>query len=45
MNMMPSHPRQLFAEGFYTLYATFDYEGLEDGMVWSWVWRHDGRGR
>jgi hypothetical protein len=35
-------PRQIFAEGFYTLYATFDYEGLEDGMVWSWVWRHDG---
>ncbi|MFL7837672.1 MAG: hypothetical protein ACK2T4_01635 [Candidatus Promineifilaceae bacterium] len=35
-------PGQLFAEGFYTLYATFDYEGLEDGMVWSWIWRHDG---
>jgi hypothetical protein len=35
-------PRQLFAEGFYTLFATFDYEGLEDGMVWSWVWRRDG---
>jgi len=35
-------PRQIFAEGFYTLYATFDYEGLEDGMVWSWVWRHNG---
>jgi len=35
-------PRQIFAEGFYTLYATFDYEGLDDGMVWSWVWRHNG---
>lgn len=35
-------PRQIFAEGFYTLYATFDYEGLEDGMVWSWIWRHEG---
>lgn len=35
-------PRQLFAEGFYTLYATFDYEALNDGMVWSWVWRRDG---
>ena len=34
--------RQLFAEGFYTLYATFDYEGLDDGMVWSWIWRRDG---
>lgn len=35
-------PRQLFAEGFYTLYATFDYAGLDDGMVWSWIWRRDG---
>ena len=35
-------PRQIFAEGFYTLYATFDYEGLEDGMAWSWIWRLDG---
>ena len=34
--------RQLFAEGTYTLYATFDYEGLDDGMVWSWIWRRDG---
>jgi hypothetical protein len=35
-------PRQIFAEGFYTLYATFSYEGMEDGMVWAWVWRLDG---
>ena len=35
-------PRDIFAEGFYTLYATFSYDGLSDGMVWSWVWRHDG---
>lgn len=35
-------PRQLFGEGSYTLYATFDYDALEDGMVWSWIWRHDG---
>ena len=35
-------PRQLFAEGFYTLYGAFDYEGMADGMVWSWVWRLDG---
>ncbi len=35
-------PRQLFGEGSYTLYATFDYEALDDGMVWSWIWRHDG---
>ena len=36
-------PRQIFAEGFYTLYATFRYEGMEDGMVWSWVWRSTAR--
>jgi len=35
-------PRQIFAEGFYTLYATFTYEGMADGMVWAWVWRLDG---
>jgi hypothetical protein len=38
----PVEPRQLFGEGLYTLYATFDYEGLDDGMVWSWVWRLNG---
>ncbi|MFN2256655.1 MAG: hypothetical protein ACK2U6_20635 [Candidatus Promineifilaceae bacterium] len=35
-------PRGLFSEGFYTLYATFDYDGLGDGMVWSWIWRLNG---
>jgi len=35
-------PREIFAEGYYTLYATFSYDGLSDGMVWSWIWRHDG---
>jgi hypothetical protein len=35
-------PQTIFPEGFYTLYATFSYDGLADGMVWSWVWRHDG---
>ena len=35
-------PQEIFPQGFYTLYATFDYDGLADGMVWSWVWRHDG---
>ena len=32
-----------FGKGFYTLYATFDYDGLADGMTWSWVWRHNGQ--
>ncbi len=35
-------PQEIFPEGFYTLYATFTYEGLADGMVWSWIWRHNG---
>lgn len=32
-----------FGKGFFTLYATFDYEGLADGMTWSWVWRHNNQ--
>jgi hypothetical protein len=32
-----------FGKGFYTLYATFAYEGLADGMTWSWVWRHNNQ--
>jgi hypothetical protein len=35
-------PREIFAEGYYTLYATFSYEGLSDGVVWAWIWRHNG---
>lgn len=34
--------QEIFPEGFYTLYATFAYDGLADGMVWSWIWRHNG---
>ena len=33
--------RNLFAEGFYTLYATFSYEDMADGMAWAWVWRYN----
>lgn len=33
----------IFPQGAYTLYATFDYEGMADGMAWAWVWRHNGR--
>ena len=36
------NPRNLFAEGFYTLYATFAYDDMADGMSWSWLWRHNG---
>lgn len=37
------NPANVFGEGFYTLYATFDYQDMEDGMAWAWVWRHNGR--
>lgn len=32
-----------FGKGFFTLYATFAYDGLADGMTWSWVWRHNNQ--
>ena len=35
-------PANIFAEGSYTIYATFAYDAMQDGMVWSWVWRHEG---
>jgi len=36
------NPANIFAEGSYTIYATFAYDAMQDGMVWSWVWRHEG---
>lgn len=36
------NPRRIFAEGFYTLYATFGFEEMVNGLEWSWVWRHNG---
>ncbi len=36
------NPGRIFGEGYYTLYATFDYSEMEDGMAWAWVWRHNG---
>ena len=35
-------PASIFGEGFYTLYATFSYDDMADGMEWAWVWRHNG---
>lgn len=35
-------PGNIFAEGAYTLYATFSYEAMSNGMEWAWVWRRDG---
>ena len=36
-------PERVFEEGAYTIYATFDYVDMADGLVWSWVWRRDGQ--
>jgi hypothetical protein len=41
-NYVAVNPRDIFAEGNYTLYATFDYEHMVDGLEWSWVWSHNG---
>jgi hypothetical protein len=38
----PISPRTLYAEGAYTLYATFSYAFMENGMAWAWIWRHNG---
>lgn len=38
----PVNPRQIFSEGRYTLYATFDYSKMDNGLEWAWVWRHNG---
>lgn len=35
-------PTNVFFAGDYTVYATFPYEGMADGMEWAWVWRHEG---
>jgi len=37
------NPANIFGEGFYTLYATFAYDDMADGMEWAWVWRHNGK--
>jgi len=36
-------PSRRFAPGYFTLYATFDYTGMADGMSWSWIWRWNGQ--
>jgi len=41
-NYDPISPRRVFGEGFFTIYATFDYDGMSEGMEWAWIWRHDG---
>jgi hypothetical protein len=36
------NPVQRVSEGFFTLYATFDYSEMANDMAWAWVWRHNG---
>ena len=40
-NYQAVNPLQRFSEGFFTLYATFDYLEMANDMTWSWVWRHN----
>ncbi|MBK8431990.1 MAG: hypothetical protein IPL28_12150 [Chloroflexi bacterium] len=42
LDLQATNPRKLFTEGRFMLYATFEYEQMADGMVWSWLWRHEG---
>lgn len=35
-------PTRVFPEGSFTLYATFAYKAMANGMEWAWVWRHNG---
>lgn len=41
-NYGPVAPRRVFGEGFFTIYATFDYDQMVEGMAWSWIWRRNG---
>jgi hypothetical protein len=41
-NYQAVNPLQRYSEGFFTLYATFDYLAMANDMTWSWVWRHNG---
>jgi hypothetical protein len=39
----PVDPGLRFVQGYFTLYATFEYQDMADGMVWSWIWRYNGQ--
>lgn len=41
-NYEPVAPQRNFLEGFFTVYATFRYEAMVDGLEWAWVWRYNG---
>jgi hypothetical protein len=39
----PIDPTRRFLEGRFTIYATFRYEDMVDGVAWSWVWRRNNQ--
>jgi hypothetical protein len=41
-NYQAIDPGYQFTEGFYTLYATFAYRGMSDGLNWAWSWQRNG---
>jgi hypothetical protein len=38
----PINSTRRFVSGYFTIYATFSYDGMANGMVWSWIWRWNG---
>jgi hypothetical protein len=42
-NYQAVDPGNRFTEGFFTLYATFNYDSMEEGAKWSWVWKRNGQ--
>ncbi len=40
-NYEPIRPTRIFETGLYTIYATFTYDGMVDGLEWAWVWRRN----
>lgn len=42
-NYQAIDPGSGFTEGYFTLYATFNYESMEEGSTWSWVWKRNGQ--
>jgi hypothetical protein len=42
-NYQAVDPGSRFTEGYFTLYATFKYESMEEGANWSWVWMRNGQ--
>ena len=41
-NYQAIDPGYQFVEGFYTLYATFAYRDMSDGLNWAWSWQRNG---